>query len=114
MWRFLVAVAREAAGSGHREALGEGSGWSFDRTEAVSFDEPMPIVRGMIQAVYAVVEIDAGVGEWGADSDDRETAPAWVADLLAGVDLVAVAGSWVEVDGKPFAFVAAVEDSPAF
>ena len=114
MWRFLVAVAREAADSGHREALGEGSGWSFDRTEAVSFDEPMPIVRGMIQAVYAVVEIDAGVGEWGADSDDRETAPAWVADLLAGVDLVAVAGSWVEVDGKPFAFVAAVEDSPAF
>jgi hypothetical protein len=111
MWRFLVAVAREA-GDGQREALGEG--WSFDRTEAVSFDEPMSIVRGMIQAVYAVVEIDAGVGEWGAESDGDDAAPAWVAGLLAPVDLVAVAGSWVEVDGKPFAFVAAVEDSPAF
>ena len=114
MWRFLVAVAREAdaAGNGQHEALGEG--WSFDRTEAVSFDEPMSIVRGMIQAVYAVIEIDAGVGEWGAESDGDDAAPAWVADLLAPVDLVAVAGSWVEVDGKPFAFVAAVEDSPAF
>lgn len=116
MWRFLVAVARDGsmAGNGHHKPLGEGSGWSYDRTEAESFDEPLPIVRGMIQAVYAVIEIDAGVGEWGADSDDRETAPAWVADLLAGVGLVAVAGSWVQVDGKPFAFVAAVEDSPAF
>lgn len=113
MWRFLVAVAREAdkAGNGQHEALGEG--WSFDRTEAVSFDEPMPIVRGMIQAVYAVIKIDR-VNEWGVESDGEDTAPAWVADLLAGVDLVAVAGSWVEVDGKPFAFVAAVEDSPAF
>lgn len=113
MWRFLVAVAREAgeAGNGQHEALGEG--WSFDRTEAVAFDEPMPTVRGMIQAVYAVIEIDR-VNEWGAESDGEDTAPAWVAELLAGVDLVAVAGSWVEVDGKPFAFVAAVEDSPAF
>jgi len=113
MWRFLVAVAREPheAGNGQHEALGEG--WSFDRTEAVSFDEPMPIVRGMIQAVYAVIEIDR-VNEWGAESDGEDAAPAWVAGLLAPVDLVAVAGSWVEVDGKPFAFVAAVEDSPAF
>ena len=113
MWRFLVAVAREgdAAGNGHHEPLGEG--WSYDRTEAESFDEPLPIVRGMIQAVYAVIEIER-VGEWGAESDDRETAPAWVADLLSGVGLVGVAGSWVEVGGKPFAFVAAVEESPAF
>lgn len=113
MWRFLVAVAREAsvAGNGQHEALGEG--WSFDRTEAQTFDDPMPIVRGMIQAVYAVINIDH-VNEWGPESDGEDTAPEWVAGLLAGVDLVAVAGSWVEVDGQPFAFVAAVEDSPAF
>jgi hypothetical protein len=67
----------------------------------------------MIQAVYAVIEIER-VDEWGAEADGEQTTPAWVADLLAPVDLVAVAGSWVEVDGKPFAFVAAVEDSPAF
>ena len=115
MWRFLVAVARDAsaAGNGQHEALGEGSGWSYDRTEAVAFDEPMSTVRGMIQAVYAVIEIER-VDEWGVEADGEDTAPAWVADLLSGVDLVAVAGSWVEVDGKPFAFVAAVEDSPAF
>ena len=110
MWRFLVAVAREA-GDGQREALGEG--WSFDRTEAVAFDEPMPTVRGMIQALYAVIDIDR-VNEWGPESDGDDTAPDWVVGLLAPVDLVPVAGSWVEVDGKPFAFVAAVEDSPAF
>lgn len=113
MWRFLVAVAREAheAGNGQHEALGEG--WSFDRTEAQTFDDPMPIVRGMIQAVYAVINIDR-VNEWGVESDGEDAAPAWVADLLAGVDLVGEAGSWVEVDGQPFAFVAAVKDSPAF
>lgn len=113
MWRFLVAVARDAsvAGNGQHEALGEG--WSFDRTEAVSFDEPMSTVRGMIQAVYAVLDIER-VDEWGPESDGEDTAPEWVAGLLAGVDLVAVAGSWVTVGGKPFAFVAAVEDSPAF
>ena len=116
MWRFLVAVAREAdvAGNGQHEPLGEGSGWSYDRTEAISFDDPMPTVRGMIQAVYAVIEIER-VDEWGAEADGEQTTPAWVADLLAPVGLVAVAGSWVEVVvGEPFAFVAAVEDSPDF
>ena len=107
MFRFLVFVAKPDTGSGQREALGEDTEWSFDRTEAEG--EVMPTVRGMVQAMYAVLDVDA-VREWGPESDESDTAPDWAADLLAHVDLVGVAGSWVEVDGKPFAFVAAVEE----
>ena len=102
---FVVFVKRPANGD-NREAVGRE--WSMDRTEAESFDEPMPIVRGMIQAVYAVVEIDAGVGEWGAESDGGEVAPEWAADLMTVAGIESLCGSWVNVDGEPFAFVAAV------
>lgn len=102
---FVVFVKRPADG-GSREAVGRE--WSMDRTEAESFDEPMPIVRGMIQAVYAVIKIDAGVGEWGAESDGGEVAPEWAADLMTVAGIESLCGSWVNVDGEPFAFVAAV------
>ena len=81
----------------------------MDKTEAQSFDVPMPIVRGMIQAVYAVIDIDR-VNEWGAESDGDEVAPEWAADLMTAAGIESLCGSWVEVDGEPFAFVVAVNE----
>lgn len=103
---FVVFVKRPAD-DGSREAVGRE--WSMDKTEAESFDEPMSIVRGMIQAIYAVIKIDR-VNEWGADSDGGELAPEWAADLMTAAGIESLCGSWVEVDGEPFAFVVAVNE----
>lgn len=105
MWRLLVFVKR-AAGGGHRQEVE--LGWSYDRTEATTSD-PMDSVRGMIQAIYAVVEVSF-VGEWGSDSDGDDAAPVWADSLMSVAGVESACGSWVEVDGEPYAFVVAAHD----
>ena len=107
MWRFLVAVAREgdAAGNGHHEPLGEG--WSYDRTEAEG--DLLPVVRGMIQAIGAVLDIDS-VREFGPETESAEAAPAWAVEVMTEAGVDGLNGSWVELEGKPLAFVVAVEE----
>lgn len=106
MWRFVVFVKREADEGSQRVNVGRG--WSMDQTEAYTFVEPLPVARGMIQALYAVLPDFGAVNEWGVDSDGEEAAPAWAAELLTATGHASDCGTWVEVDGEPFAFVAAV------
>lgn len=112
MWRFLVFVKREADAASQRVNVGRG--WSMDETEARTFDEPLNVARGMVQALYAVLPDFGAVNEWGADSDGDDVAPAWAAELLTATGHASPFGSWVEVDGEPFAFVAVVSDSAPF
>jgi len=107
MWRFLVFVPKPDTGSGQRVNLA--SGWSYDETEADTFGDVMPTLRGMIQAVYAVIEIDS-VREFGPESDSEEPAPAWAVEVMTEAGVAGLNGSWVELDGKPLAFVVAVEE----
>ena len=108
MWRFLVFVKREADEGSQRVNVGRG--WSMDETEARTFDEPLNVARGMIQALYAVLPDFGAVNEWGADSDGEDSAPEWAADLMTAAGIESLCGSWVEVDGEPFAFIAAVNE----
>lgn len=105
MYEFLVFVAKPDTGSGQRVNLA--SGWSYDRTEAEG--DLMPVVRGMIQAIGAVLEIDS-VREFGPESDSDEATPAWAVEVMTEAGVDGLNGSWVEVDGKPFAFVVAVAE----
>jgi len=111
MWRFLVFVPKPDTGGGQRVNLA--SGWSYDATEADAFGDVMPTLRGMIQAIGAVLEIDS-VREFGPESDSEAAAPAWFVEVMTEAGVSGLNASWVEADGKPLAFVVAVEDSPAF
>ena len=107
MWRFLVFVPKPDTGSGQRVNLA--SGWSYDETEADAFGDVMPTLRGMIQAIGAVLEIDS-VREFGPESDSEAAAPAWAVEVMTEASVGGLNGSWVELDGKPLAFVVAVEE----
>jgi hypothetical protein len=108
MWRLLVFVKK--AGDGQR--VGVGGGWSVDHTEGLITDGAMDSARRAIQTIYSVVNVSL-VDEWGAESDGEDEAPLWVRDVLTAAGVVAECGSWVEVNGQPFAFVALVEQSLA-
>lgn len=108
MWRFLVFVPKPDTGGGQRVNLA--SGWSYDHTEADAFGDVMPTLRGMIQAVYAVIETDS-VREFGPESDSEAAAPAWLVEVMTEASVDGLNGSWVELEGKPLAFVVAVDHS---
>ena len=105
MYEFLVFVPKTDTGGGQRVNLA--SGWSFDRTEAEG--DLLPVVRGMIQAIGAVLDIDS-VREFGPETESAEAAPAWAVEVMTEAGVDGLNGSWVELAGKPLAFVVAVEE----
>ena len=108
MYKFLVFAPKPDTGGGQRVNLA--SGWSYDHTEADAFGDVMLTLRGMIQSIGAVLEIDS-VREFGPESDSEAAAPAWLVEVMTEAGVNGLNGSWVEVDGKPLAFVVAVDHS---